>query len=63
MLSPTLPLKTRISGIKSPTGRTPIHCSSFSVVPVSDVAVLMETPIMVDKVGLDQGALVGPAGG
>ena len=38
--------------------------TSFSVVPVlSSVAVLVDSPIMVDKVAWEQGALVSPAGG
>lgn len=36
--------------------------TSFNVVSVFAVAVLVEAPIMVDKVAWELGALVGPAG-
>ena len=39
------------------------YCTSFSVVPVFDVAILVQTPIIADEIAGEQGALVVPAGG
>ena len=41
----------------------PYYYTSFSVVPGFAVAVMVETPVVVDQGLWEQGALVGPAGG